>query len=170
MKGSSKAIALCGIMAALSVVLMVLGNLLGIGMYAGPMLAGLCLTPVGHKYGGKYHLALWAGVSILSFILVTNIEQNLIFLCLFGLYPILYPSFQKLPKVWRMMVKLLYFNVVMVALEMLIILILVPETMGTLLMIIMLLMGNFIFLCYDFLVPRAEFLIKKYLGKLWKYF
>ena len=66
----TRAIALCGVTAALAVVLMTVGGLLGIGLYAAPMLAGLCLLPAGRHLGLKYHLTLWLAVSALSFLLL----------------------------------------------------------------------------------------------------
>ena len=55
----TRAIALCGVTTALAVALMAVGGLLGIGLYAAPMLAGLCLLPAGRHLGLKYHLLLW---------------------------------------------------------------------------------------------------------------
>lgn len=162
----SKTIAMCGVMAALSVIVMLLGAALGLGMYLSPMIAGICLIPVGGKYGKKYHVILWLAVSLLSFMLVPNMEENLMFLCLFGCYPIIRPYFQKLPSILKTAVKLLYFNVVFIGLEVLILTVLVPETIGTIMMIILIVLGNLTFVCYDFVLPHMERLLAKYLGKI----
>lgn len=159
---------MCGMMAALSTVVMLLGAALGLGMYLSPMVAGICLIPVGRKYGKKYHVILWIAVSLLSFMLVPNIEENLMFLCLFGCYPILRPYFQKLPPGLKIVVKLLFFNVVFIGLEILIMTVLVPETMGTIVMVILILLGNVTFVCYDLVMPYVEQLLAKYLGKILK--
>ena len=161
----SNVIAHCGMMAALSIVVMILGAALGLGLYISPMIAGLCLVPIGQKFGAKYQWMLWAVVSLLCFILVPEIEQNLMYLTLFGLYPILQPRFERLPRGLKWPCKLLYFNLVVVAVEALIILLLVPEAMTPWMAVIMLLLGNAIFLMYDYLVPRAHLLFRKYLGK-----
>ena len=63
---ASKRIAVCGMTAALSVVVMIIGGVLGLGMYASPMIAGICLTPIGRKYGARYQWTLWAAVSLLQ--------------------------------------------------------------------------------------------------------
>ena len=94
----SKSIAVCGMLAALSIVMMLLGTLLEIGLYAAPMLAGLCLLPVGRRLGKKYQVLLWVAVSVLSLILVPNVEASLMYLCLFGCYPVIRPWFQRLPR------------------------------------------------------------------------
>ena len=161
----SKVIASCGIMAALSIVIMLLGVALGLGLYVSPMLAGLCLIPIGRQYGAKYQWLLWAAVSLLSFILVPEAEQNLLYLTLFGLYPILRHGFMRLPRQLILLCKLLYFNLVVVAVEALVICLLVPEPMTPVIAIILLAFGNVIFLLYDFIVPRAHLLFEKYFGR-----
>ena len=163
---SAKTIAVCSMMAALSVVIMILGGVLGLGMYASPMIAGFCIMYIGREHGAKYQWLVWAAVSLLSFILVPNAEENLMYLCFFGLYPILWPGFEKLSPKLRWVCKLLYFNLMIIAVEALVMLVLVPETMGAVMLITLLLMGNVIFLCYDFLIPRADVLFRKYLGNL----
>ena len=130
MRTSTKRMATCSMMAALSVVLMVLGAILELGMYACPLFAGLCFIPIGQKYGRKYHITLYVASSILCFLMVPNMEENLMFAGLFGWYPIVRPSLQKLPKILRWICKLAIFNVVVIAIEWLVMAILVPEVMG----------------------------------------
>ena len=152
----TRAVALSGVTAALAVVLMAVGGLLGVGLYAAPMLAGLCLLPAGRHLGTKYHLLLWLAVSALSFFLVPDVEQNLMFLCLFGCYPILRPALERLP---RVLCKLLFFNAVAIALEALVLLVLVPETLGAGMLLLLLALGNLTFVLYDLLIPRAQRLL-----------
>lgn len=152
----TRAVALCGVIAALSIVLMAVGGLLGIGLYAAPMLAGLCLLPAGRFLGVKYHVMLWLVVSALSFLLVPDVEQNLMFLCLFGCYPILRPALQRLPRMLRPLCKLLFFNAAAVALEALVLLVIVPEALEPGMLLLLLALGNLTFLLYDLLIPRAQ--------------
>lgn len=146
-------------MAALCVVLMVLGAVLELGMYACPLLAGLCFIPIGQKYGRKYHLILFVATALLSFFLVPNIEENLIFAGLFGWYPILRPVLQKLPGVLRWLVKLAVFNGVVVAIEWLVMTVLAPEAMADVMLWVLLVLGNVTFIAYDFLIPRLDALM-----------
>ena len=162
----ARKMAVGSMMAALSVVLMAVGSIAGLGMYAAPMFAGMCLLPIGKELGRKYHVILWLVVSVLSFILVPNVEQNLMYFALFGCYPILRPAFQKLAKLPRILLKLLFFNAITVALEALVMLVLVPESMGAALLIVLLLLGNFTFIVYDFLIPRMEIILAHYLKKI----
>ncbi len=165
-KEQSKRIAVCGITTALGVVLMFLGNILGLGMYLVPMIIGMFLTFIGSTWGKKFQILLWLAIGFLSLILVPAPEQNLMFLGLFGWYPILWPALQKLPRVSRIAVKFLIFNVVVVGLEALIILVLVPETLGTALTVLLLVLGNITFFIYDLAIPRFEYLAAKYLKKV----
>lgn len=161
----AKRIAECGMMTALSVVIMVVGAVLGIGLYASPMIAGLLLIPLGRKYGAKYHAALWLAVSILCIILVPEIEQNLMYFCFFGCYPLLYPYFYRLRPPLRRLCKFLFFNIVIIAVEALVMLVLVPESMGVWMLVAFLLLFNLTFVCFDFIIPRFELLLNKYIGK-----
>lgn len=162
-----KRISVCSMIAALCLVLMLLGSFLGIGMYAVPMIVGLLLTVPGEKYGWRSHLLLWAAVGILSLILVPEMEQSLMFLLIFGPYPMLYPLFQKCRLLPRILLKLLYFNGMVILTEAIVMAMLFPDGMGTLMAAMLLLLGNLLFFCYDHLIPRAERLMQRYLGKLY---
>lgn len=159
MKQDARRMAVCAMMTALSVVLMVLGAVLELGMYACPLFAGLCFVPIGQKYGRKYHIMLYVAAAILCFLLVPNIEENLVFAGFFGWYPILRPSLQKLPKVLGWICKVMIFNGIVIAIEWLVMTVLVPEVMGGTVLMLLLVLGNILFVAYDLLVPRAEVLM-----------
>lgn len=161
----SKTIAVCGMMTALSVVIMLLGGILEMGMYVSPMICGFCLVPIGRKHGEKYQWLVWGGVSLLSLILVPNMEENLMYTAVFGLYPILRPRFEKLPRAVRWLMKLAFFNLVVLAVETLVMLILIPEVMTWWMGLILMALGNILFVMYDFLLPRTDILMKRFLGK-----
>ena len=162
----------CSMMAALSVVILLIGGILELGMYACPMIAGLCILMVGDCYGRRCQIMTWVAVSALSFMLVPNVEENLMYLGVFGLYPILYPYFQKIPKGLRILAKFAYFNVIVIALEWLVVMVLVPEMRfhedpaGWIFWLSLLAMGNVIFWCYDRLLPRMEVKLRKRFGRM----
>ena len=166
MKSQTRRLAVCSIFAALGVVLMLLGSFLGLGMYMAPMFVGWCLIPIRNKYGVKYQTMLWIVIGLLSAILVPNIEQNLMFIFLFGWYPILRPTLQKLPRFLRLGAKLLLFNVVVITLEAVVITLLVPESLETWMAILLIGMGNATFLFYDFAFPVNDILSDRYLSRL----
>ena len=153
-------------MAAVCVVLMLLGSIMELGMYAVPLLIGLLLIPIGDTYGRKYQTMLWLVISVLSLMLVPSMEQNLMFFGLFGWYPILYPRLQRLPNLLRILVKLLLFNGAVIAIEALVMLVLVPEVLGTGMLAVLLVMGNVIFLLYDRLIPKTNALLSRFVKLL----
>lgn len=162
----TKSIAACGMMAALSIVILVLGAVLEIGMYAAPMIAGLCLLPIGRNYGKRDQATLWIAVSLLSFILVQNVEENLMYLGIFGCYPVIYSLFGKLPKGLRILAKAAYFNLVTLAIEALILWVIAPEAMELWMAALLLALGNLTFWLYDFLLPRAELRLGRMMEKI----
>ena len=166
MARQAKRMAVCGMMTALGVVLLLLGSVLGLGIYAAPMFVGWCLVPVGKEWGGKYQILLWMAISVLSFLFVPNVEENLVFACLFGWYPLVRPRLQKLGKLPRLAVKLLLFNAISVALETVLILFLVPESVQLWMIALWILMGNIMFLAYDRAVPVFEMVAAGYFRKL----
>ena len=161
MKKRTRAMAICAMLAALSVVLMLLGAVLELGMYACPLFVGLCFVPVGQKYGRKYHVTLYAATCILCFLFVPNVEENLLLAGLFGWYPIVRPGLQKLNKWLGWIIKMLIFNASVVAIEWLVMKVLVPEYEEGILLWILLILGNITFLAYDFLIPRWEIMTRK---------
>lgn len=151
--------------AAVCVVLMLLGGILELGMYAAPMLAGLCAMPVGKRWGGKYQCMVWLVVSVLSFLLVPQMEENLLFAAFFGWYPIVRPRLEKLPGVLRWLCKLLMFNGAILAVEVLVMCLLVPEAAEPVLALILLALANVTFVMYDFAMARLERIVAVAMAK-----
>ena len=88
-KTESQKIALCGMLGALSVVLLLLGSALQIGTYAAPMLAAFLLIPVLEEYGTRYALTLYVCVAILAVLFVPETELALFYVLVMGYYPVL---------------------------------------------------------------------------------
>lgn len=156
MREQSRRMAVCSMTAALGVVVLLLGAVLELGMYVCPMVVGLCLIPIGRRFGVKYQLLLWVVISLLSLLIVPNPEENLVFAGLFGWYPALQPRMQKLPKLLRTLLKLLLFNAVVIALETLVLYVLVPEAIDSAMLVLLLLLGNVMFVMYDRVIGRFD--------------
>lgn len=157
----TKRLTACAMMAAVSVVLMLLGAVLQLGTYAAPLLTGMLLIPIGNRYGRKYQVMLWLVIGGLGFMLIPAPEQNMMFAGLFGWYPIAYPTLQKLPKLLRLPVKLLLFNGVVIAMEALLLWVIAPEAMETWMLLLLLALGNVTFLLYDYLIPKTELILQR---------
>jgi len=160
MQRQSRVMAVCGMMTALGVVLMLLGHVLGLGLYAAPMLVGLALVPIGNRYGRKYHVLMWLAIGILSALIGVNAAQTPFFALFFGLYPILRPFFMRLPKLLRVIAKLGYCNAVAIAIELLVLYVIAPEAIGLPLLLLLLALGNLLFFCFDFVIPYTELLLR----------
>ncbi len=84
---ASVRVAYCGMAVALSVVIMLLGGLIPVAVYAVPLLCGLVLLPVKIEFGDASAWATFAATALLSLIL--GIDKEAAFFYLFiGYYPL----------------------------------------------------------------------------------
>ncbi len=154
--------ALGGIMAALSVVVMCMGGLIPVATFICPMVCMLLLTVVITRCGDRVAWAWYGAVAILSLLMGPDKEAAAVFVFL-GYYPILKPKMDRLPLKWLW--KVIYFNVVILAMYWLLLNLfgmaqLVEEfaEMGVVMTLVTLLMGNVTFLLLDrLLVPGVLF-------------
>ena len=110
MSKESRRIALCGMMAALGVMAMLLGGVIPVMTYCSPAVAGLTLLPVLYEYGKKWALCAWAAIAALSLILSPDKESALLFAFL-GYYPVLKIRLDRIrPRPLRVLAKLAVFN------------------------------------------------------------
>ena len=100
----SRQAALCGLLAALSVVVLTLGSILPLATFACPMLAMVCLLPVLVSFGAGPALLVYAAVSVLAVLLCADKELACFYVFL-GWYPVLRPRLAGLPRVPRIAVK-----------------------------------------------------------------
>lgn len=157
--------ALCGVAAALGVVLMLAGSLIGVGIYAAPMVAGLLLLPVRERCGTGAALLCFLATTLMCALLGVEAEQWILYLVFFGWYPLALQKLSTLPRAARIAVKFLCFNVPVVAAELLLIFIVTPQTVALWPAIGMLALANVTFALYDRLIPRAAALLDKTLSR-----
>lgn len=101
----SRQMALCGLLTALAVVVMVLAGSIGIGTFLGPMLAMAVLLPLLEEYGGKTAFWAYVATSVLGVLIVPELELALVY-AFFGWYPILRPRLNRIsPRPARVVVK-----------------------------------------------------------------
>lgn len=157
-------VAFCGVLAALMVVIMLLGTMIPATEYLCPALAGVLIIPVVWEFGGKPGGLLYAAVALLSLILAPNKEAALFFVLLFGWYPLARPKLQHLKaKALRVVLKLVLFNAALAAIFALLLFVLIsPEVVAQaadwtgLAVAAMLVLGNAAFLIYDVLLSRLS--------------
>lgn len=174
-------LALCGVITALSVVLMVLEGLVSIASIAIPALAGCLLIPIVAEAGMGYAFASYGATGVLSLLLVPDREAALIYLLFFGYYPILFAALSKIKHpVPRWGAKLALFNGAAVAEAMLAIYVLgAPAESFTRLPFVgaygpavLLGLANLVFILYDFALAglisqyyrRFRQILARYLG------
>lgn len=102
--GSSGRTALCGLLAALAVILLSLGGMIPFAGIACPMLAMLCLLPTVRRCSARTALAQYAASAILGVLLCPDLEASMLYVFI-GWYPALRPKLEKLGRISRLLVK-----------------------------------------------------------------
>ncbi len=165
----SRQMALCGVLSALAVVCLLLGGVMGIGTFAAPVLAMAVLLPVLEEYGPGAAAAAYAAVAILALLLVPDRELALVYVC-FGWYPLLRPRIARIPsRPLRLAARLAVCNAVIAVLYGLVLhlLGLTADLAGAsrLLNVILLVMGNLVFLLLDLVLARLTNLWRRKLRR-----
>lgn len=157
-KSGAKEIALGGILAALAVVIMSLGGLIPSATFVCPMLCCLILEIVRRLCGNRVAWAWYGAVAILGLLMSPDKEAAAVFVFL-GYYPIVRQKLEKCRLRWLW--KLLYFNVVILAMYWLLIHLFGMaqlaedwQELGTVMTVVMLILGNVTFLMLDIVLGR----------------
>ena len=168
-------LALAAVLCALAVTVMMLGGLIPAATFCCPMLAGFLTIPILCECGAGMALCAWAAISILSCLLGPDKEAAAIYLFL-GWYPVLRPKLEKLRQPLRFLLKLLIFNCAVFAVYSLLLFVLGLESlraefsdMGKIMLLVTLVLGNGIFILFDFVLPRLELLSRcRFRPHLWR--
>lgn len=156
MKRQSTKVALCGIISSVSVVLMFMTGLVPFLTYTLPAVSGALLAIIVIEINKKWATGAYIAISLLSLLIVADKEAAMFFVAFFGYYPIIKEVIEnKLPKILEWVVKLLLFNVAAVVAYAVIIYVFgIPfdelEKYGKYSVLILLAMGNVIFVLYDY--------------------
>ncbi len=160
MKTSYK-VSLGGVVGALSIVLMLLTSLIPFGTYAFPAFAGMMLVCVVIELGYSWAFIVYTVVSVLSFVFLTDKEAALYYVVFLGFYPILKGLIEKLRyKTLQYVLKFSVFNACMVlAFYISISLLSIPKEsfnlFGVSLPWVFLLLGNVVFIVYDYCISKV---------------
>lgn len=170
MRTSSPAgqVALGGVLAALALVVLLLGGLIPVGTYVFPMLASCLLLPLMDRLARRPLCLCWyAAVAVLAVLLCPDRETAFVFVFL-GWYPLARPALNRLPRLPRLALKLLLFNLAVAALYALLILVFQLEALvaearetGVFLLALLLVLGNAAFLLFDLVLARLTELGKR---------
>ena len=167
MKNSMK-LALCGVMAALSTVLLFLTGAAPVATLALPAIAGCLLIPVVVEVGLPWAFGVYGVCSVLGVFLAPDRQALLFYVLFFGHYPALFAVLGRIrAKALRYVAKLLVFNAAM-ALEVLLSVYLlgIPfesfAILGPLGPVLLAVLANVVFILYDF---AMDGLIVQYLRR-----
>lgn len=172
----SARIAMCGMVVALSVVLMLTSSILPIMTYAAPLLSGILLIPVQLEYDRKTAWTVFAASALL--ILVLGFDKELAFFYLFfGYYPILKWRIERVRNKWkRLFLKLGLFSVSLALMYVLLTFILGVtavvadfQEMGRIMTVLFFLMMLFCLMLFDrLLTPLSVLYVTRFQPKLRK--
>ena len=171
----TRVLALGAILSALAVVVMMLGGLIPVATFCCPILAGFVLVPVLFEGGAAMALCAYGAVAVLSLLLGPDKEAAMLY-ALLGWYPALRPRLQRLPRLLRRAVKLLLFNCAVAAAYALLIFLLGFDAlrselfgMGLWVFLGTLLLGNAVFVLFDFTLPRVTLIYQyRFRPRFWK--
>lgn len=158
----SSQVALGGMIAALCVLLMMMTGILPFLSYAVPAAAGFLMVVMVIECGTKWAVVVYIAVSILSLLIAPDKTAAFIFIFFLGFYPIAKGALEKLPsRILEWAVKLVLFNVCIVAAYLLMIYVLkMPDVMtemgefGKYTGVITLGAGNLVFVVFDIALTR----------------
>ena len=150
----TRKIAFGGIIAALSVIIMMCAGILQVAVFVSPMMAGLILLPLCDEFGTRHALTTYLAVSLLSAFMVPDIEAVALFVAFFGYYPIIRRHFERInPPLVKKALKFVLFNTAVVGAYSFIInlfgLVALKEELFSVFGVVLLIAGNFLFYSYD---------------------
>lgn len=159
MRKESRRMALCGMMVALGMTVMLMGSVIPLATFCCPVLASLALVPVLVEWGKKWALAAYAAIAALSLLLSPEKESALLFAFL-GYYPAIKPTLDRIRKApVRIAAKLGIFNTAAAAMMLVIAFVLNMQAivaeyaaMGTFGIAAFVVLANITMLAYDRMV------------------
>ncbi len=167
----AKITALCGMITALSVVIMLASTLLPVLMYVLPIVTSIGVLLVSEIAGKKWALGVYFSSAVLSMMLLTDKETALTYTVFFGYYPLIKNAFEKLPRVLSRVLKTLIFNVAAVSIGFIGVWFLGVSgeeytELGKFTIPLLLVLANVAFIMYDFAITKNGVLIERVSRKI----
>ena len=170
MKNKTKNTAVCGLMTALSVVLMMLTTLVPVFMYVIPIVTGILVLFVADISNKKWAVGVYFSTAFLSVLLITDKEAALTYALFFGYYPLIKDTIEKLPKAVAWILKIILFNIAAVGIGVISFYVFgisgdEYDEFGKYTVPILLIMANVAFVLYDFCLTKNRFLLTRFSEK-----
>ena len=145
---------------ALGVLILSIGSLIPAATFCCPVLASYLLVILIRECGATAAVTAFFAIAVLGVLLVPDKEIAGLFLAL-GYYPVLKRKLDRLPKIAGWPVKLAWFNAAVLAIYAIMVFVLKLDALTQefrqtqmWLMLVMLILGNAVFLLYDFVLNR----------------
>lgn len=166
MKNKTKNTAVCGLMIALSVVLMMLTTLIPVFMYVIPIVTGLLVLFVSDISNKKWGTGVYFSTAFLSLLLITDKEAALTYTLFFGYYPLIKEIIEKAPRILAWGLKLILFNLASVGIGVISFYVFGVagdeyDEFGKYTIPILLVMANVAFLLYDICLTKNRALLTR---------
>lgn len=107
----TKKLTLSAMIVALGTVFMKLGSIIEVFDLTAAALASMLVAFVYVEIGSPYTWLVWLATSFLTFILPPTASVGVMYLLLFGIYPILKGYIEKLPKIFWWPIKIVFGNI-----------------------------------------------------------
>lgn len=151
---NTKRTAIGGLTTAFVCMIMALANLIPIGQYAIPAIAGIVIYMMSFVSGRRWGLYSYVASSIISFIICADKETAMCFMLFFGYYPLLKGAIEGIKvKVLPFILKLMVFNAAAVVIYNICLYVFGItqnfEIFGVELPLVMLVLLNIVFIAYD---------------------
>ncbi len=165
----SKNTAFCGMVSALSVVLMLVTTVLPVMMYVLPIITGILIMLTAEVTNKKWAIGTFFSTAIISLLLLTEKETALTYLLFFGWYPLVRGYLAEIPKVLQYIVKFIMFNSSAVAIGVVGVYVFGLSKddyteFGKFTIPILLTMANVVFVLYELMLKKYSLFLKE-MGK-----
>ncbi len=150
----TRCLALSSVLSALSVILLYFGSIVELLDLTMVVVASLIVSFAVLEMRGRYPVMIWGVTSVLALLLLPNKFGALCYFGLCGFYPMLKPRLHRLPRILSVLIKLVFFNLILSAILALSLFVLhMPaEELGYTWALYAL--GNIAFFLYDFALTR----------------
>lgn len=141
-------------LAALSVTILYLGTLLDVLVLTAAGVASLLVWLAKREMPLPYAISLYVATSFLSLLLLPNPEAAVAYVLFGGLYPLLKNTLERHRRPLPLILKLLYINLIVTAMEVISFFLLSIPFEGIWLLLTLYVLANPTFLLYDILLDR----------------
>ncbi len=167
----AKITALCGMITAVSVVIMLASTLLPVLMYVLPIITSMGVLLVIEIADKKWAFGVYFATSVLSMILLTDKETALTYVIFFGYYPLIKNTIEKLPRILSRVIKTLVFNAAAVSIGLIGVWLFGVSgeeytEFGKFTIPLLLVLANVVFIMYDFAITKNGVLIERVARKI----